>query len=81
LPFMDWALKEFRNQNFPGKTNCAKKGMTMCKEKKGLTKEAKIEKAEVLMEQLSELELSVDELAGIAGGPIKVIRNRFLRVC
>jgi hypothetical protein len=33
------------------------------------------------MEQLSELELSVEELAGIAGGPIKVIRNRFLRVC
>ena len=29
--------------------------------------EAKIEKAKVLMEQLSELELSVAELAGIAG--------------
>ena len=39
LPFMDWALKEFRNRNFPGKTNCAKKGMTMTEEKYEMTKE------------------------------------------
>ena len=40
----------------------------MCKEKKEMNKEEKIDKAKELMKEINELELSEEELKGMAGG-------------
>jgi hypothetical protein len=45
----------------------------MCEEKQELTKEERIEKAKELMDELKDLELSEDDLKGVAGGQVVVI--------